>query len=191
MQKAILPLLLCVCLFAIGYNTHQLLAADKVTPPAVGDTATDFELKSIAGDTVKLSKAVEDGSVVVMVLRGNPGYQCPLCTKQVAEFIGKADDIKIAGAKVLLVYPGPSGKLQAKAEEFVKGKDYPVHFTLLLDPDYAFTKAYGLRWDAKNETAYPSTFVVDKKLKVTFAKVSKEHGDRAKATDVLKALSAK
>jgi peroxiredoxin Q/BCP len=191
MPKVNLRLLLCFCLFAIFYNSHLLLAADKPTAPSVGDTAADFELKSIAGDKVKLSKVAEDGPVVVMVLRGNPGYQCPLCTKQVAEFIGKGDDIKKAGAKVLLVYPGPSSKLQAKAEEFVKGKDYPEHFTLLLDPDYTFTKAYGLRWEAKNETAYPSTFVVDKKLKVTFAKVSKEHGDRSKANDVLKALAAK
>ncbi len=73
----------------------------------------------------------------------------------------------------------------------MKGKNYSVHFILLLDPDYTFTKAYNLRWDAKNETAYPSTFVVDKKMKVTFAKVSKEHGDRAKTADVLKSLAAK
>jgi thioredoxin-dependent peroxiredoxin len=169
----------------------MLRAEDKPTTPKVGDTAADFELKSIAGDNVKLSKVAEDGPVILLVLRGYPGYQCPLCTKQVGEFLGKADDIKKAGAKVLLVYPGPSEKLQAKAEEFVKGKDYPEHFTLLLDPDYAFTKAYALRWDGKNETAYPSTFVLDKKLNVTFAKVSKEHGDRSKIAEVLKALAEK
>jgi thioredoxin-dependent peroxiredoxin len=190
MKNATRRLFLSLGLAALLFGT-PLKGADAAKPPAVGDNATDFELKSIAGDKVKLSKTVEDGPVVLMVLRGYPGYQCPLCTKQVAEFIGKAEAIKKAGAKVLLVYPGPSDKLQAKAEEFVKGKDYPENFTLLLDPDYSFTKAYDLRWDAKNETAYPSTFVVDKKMKVTYAKVSKEHGDRAKATDVLKSLAAK
>ena len=120
-----------------------------------------------------------------------PGYQCPLCTKQVGELIGKADEFKKAGAQVVFVYPGQADKLKEKAGEFVKGKDYPAHFTLLLDPDYTFTNAYGLRWDAKNETAYPSTFVLDGKRKVTFAKVSTTHGDRAKVADVLKAVGGK
>lgn len=161
-------------------------AADK--PPAVGGEAKDFELTAIGGEKVKLSKVTEKGPVVLVVLRGYPGYQCPLCTKQVGELIGKADEFQKAGAQVLLVYPGPADKLKEHAGEFVKGKDYPAHFTLLLDPDYTFTNAYGLRWDAKNETAYPSTFVLDSKRKVTFAKVSTTHGDRAKTADVLQAL---
>ena len=159
--------------------------------PKVGDEAKDFELIAVGGETVKLTKLTDAGPVVLVLLRGYPGYQCPLCTKQVAELIGKADDFKKAGAQVLLVYPGPAEGLKAKAAEFVKGKDYPAHFTLLLDPDYSFTSAYGLRWDAKGETSYPSTFVLDPKRKVTFAKVSTGHGDRAKTADVLKALPAK
>jgi peroxiredoxin len=159
--------------------------------PKVGDEAKDFELAAIGGEKVKLSKLAEGGPVVLVVLRGNPGYQCPICTKQFAEFRGKADKFKAAGAQVVFVYPGPSDGLKDKAEEFVKGKDYPAHFTLLLDPDYTFTTAYGLRWDAKNETAYPSTFVIDGKRRVTFAKVSTSHGDRAKVQDVLVKLSGK
>jgi peroxiredoxin len=172
-------------------------SADQPAPkaaavgPKVGDEAKDFELASIGGEKVRLSKVREGGPVVLVVLRGYPGYQCPICTKQFAEFRGKADEFKKAGAQVLFVYPGPSDGLKDKAAEFVKGKDYPAHFTILLDPDYTFTTAYGLRWDARNETAYPSTFVIDGKRKVTFAKVSTTHGDRAKVDDVLKALTAK
>ena len=59
---------------------------------------------------------------------------------------------------------------------------------LVLDPDQKFVTAAGLRWEALNETAYPSTFIVDGDGKVTFRKVSKSHGDRAEAADVLKAL---
>jgi peroxiredoxin Q/BCP len=157
----------------------------------VGDEAKDFELTAIGGEKVKLSKLTESGPVVLVVLRGNPGYQCPICTKQFAEFRGKADEFKAAGAQVAFVYPGPADGLKDKAAEFVKGKDYPAHFTLLLDPDYTFTAAYGLRWDARNETAYPSTFVIDGKRAVTFAKVSTTHGDRAKVPDVLAKLSGK
>ena len=48
--------------------------------------------------------------------------------------------------------------------------------------------AYGLRWDAPNETAYPSTFIVHRDGLIRFAKVSRTHGGRASATEVLAAL---
>ncbi len=175
--------------FAFGLGCSSVTGADKA--PAVGDEAKDFELVALGGETVKLSKQTESGPVVLVVLRGYPGYQCPLCTRQVAEFVAKADDFKKAGAKLLFVYPGPATKLKEHAGEFVKGKDYPDHFQFVLDPDYVFTNAYQLRWDAKNETAYPSTFVLDGKRKITYSKVSKGHGDRSKVDDVLKALPTK
>lgn len=171
---------------AVALGAAMVLPQGK--SPKVGDEAKDFELTAIGGEKVKLSKLGESGPVVLVVLRGYPGYQCPLCTRQFGEFRGKADEFKKAGAQVVFVYPGPADKLKEKAGEFVKGKDYPAHFTFLLDPDYSFTSAYGLRWDAKNETAYPSTFVLDAKRKVTFAKVSTGHGDRSKVADVLAAL---
>jgi peroxiredoxin Q/BCP len=176
-------------LFALAAGYATAAPQGKAKPgPKVGDEAKDFELAALGGEKVKLSKLTESGPVVLVVLRGYPGYQCPLCTRQFAELRGKADEFKKAGARVVLVYPGPPDALKERAAEFVKGKDYPAHFSILLDPDYAFTTAYGLRWDARNETAYPSTFVIDGKGKVAFAKVSTTHGDRAKTGDVLKAL---
>ncbi|HEY1189287.1 MAG TPA: peroxiredoxin family protein [Gemmata sp.] len=159
--------------------------------PKVGDEAKDFELGALGGGKVKLSKLTGSGPVVLVVLRGYPGYQCPICSRQFGDFLSQADAFKKAGAQVVFVYPGPAEKLAEKAGEFVKGKDYPAHFSVLLDPDYTFTNAYGLRWDAKNETAYPSAFVLDAKRKVLFAQVSKTHGGRVKVADALKALGAK
>ena len=159
-------------------------------PPTVGDAAPDFELTSLSGDQIKLSDTLAKGPVVLVMLRGYPGYQCPICTAQVGQMIGKARQLSDKGANVLLVYPGPADGLKAHAAEFVQGKDMPANFNLLLDPDYAFTNQYGLRWDAKGETSYPSTFVLAKDGKVLLAKVSHEHGDRAKIADVLAALPA-
>jgi peroxiredoxin len=88
----------------------------------------------------------------------------------------------------VLVYPGPAGGLEGHAEEFARGKALPENFHLVVDPDYTFTNAYDLRWDAPKETAYPSTFVVGADGKVAFAKVSHTHGDRAKLDEVLRAL---
>jgi alkyl hydroperoxide reductase subunit AhpC len=58
-----------------------------------------------------------------------------------------------------------------------------------LDPDYTFTLRYGLRWDAPRETAYPSTFVIDRGGVVRFALVSRTHDGRAPAADVLAVLA--
>ena len=164
--------------------------AQAATPPQVGDSAPDFELTSLSGDQIKLSDTLAQGPVVLVMLRGYPGYQCPICTAQVGGMINKAKQLQDAGANVLLVYPGPADGLKARAAEFVQGKDIPANFNLLLDPDYEFTNLYGLRWEAQNETSYPSTFVLDKDGKVLFAKVSREHGDRAKIADVIAALPA-
>lgn len=164
-----------------------LMAADK--PPQVGEMAADFELQSVTGAKVQLSQVASQGSVVLIVLRGFPGYQCPVCNQQVGQYLQAAEKLKQAGAQVLLVYPGPSEGLAKKAQEFIADQTIPAHFQLLVDPDYTFTNAYHLRWDAAGETAYPSTFVIQKDRKVVFSKVSQEHGGRSKPADVLKVLS--
>lgn len=166
----------------------QVTAAGK--PPAVGDSAKDFTLKTIGDQEIQLSKLNAEGPVVLVVLRGYPGYQCPICRRQVGEYIGKAKELKAAGAKVVFVYPGPQEDLQQRAAEFFTGKE-PGEFIYVLDPDYKFTNEYDLRWDKPKETAYPSTFVIDAKGKVIYSKVSKGHGDRAPVGEVLGALAGK
>jgi len=160
----------------------------RTTPPDVGDEAEDFELKSLDDEKVQLSKLLEDGPVVLVVLRGFPGYQCPICNQQVGQFLANAEQFDAVKARVVLVYPGPAAGLKKRAEEFIRGKTLPDNVYLLLDPDYEFTRAYRLRWNAPGETAYPSTFVIDEKRKIQFAQVSKTHGGRASAKDVLKVL---
>jgi len=88
-----------------------------------------------------------------------------------------------------MVYPGPATDLQEHAEDFLKDKQWPKDFLFVTDPDYTFTKGYGLRWEAAGETAYPSTFVIDSKGIVRFAKISKSHGGRATPAEILAALA--
>ena len=57
-----------------------------------------------------------------------------------------------------------------------------------LDPGYEFTTQYGLRWDAPHETAYPSTFLIDRQGMVFFSKIVKEHGGRTSAAEIVQAL---
>lgn len=171
---------------------EAIQAADKDKPiwPAVGDTAADFELKTLAAESVKLTKLVADGPVVLIVLRGYPGYQCPVCNAQAGQFLSNAKKFAAANARVVMVYPGPADGLKKHASEFVRGKTWPDNFYLALDPDYAFTKTYRLRWEAKHETAYPATFVIDRERQIRFAKISMSHGGRASAEEVLKVLQS-
>ena len=87
-----------------------------------------------------------------------------------------------------MVYPGDAADLEEKAKQFMKRTKLPENYKMLLDPDYQFLESYDLRWNAKNETAYPSTFAINQKNVVTFSKVSKTHGGRSKAVDVIKSL---
>lgn len=180
-----------VVVVATVLTSLAAIAADKANRPAVGDEAKDFELRTLDDEKVKLSKLVAEGPVVLIVLRGYPGYQCPVCTAQVGQFMAKAKQFDAAQARVVMVYPGPADGLKKHADEFVRGKTLPDNFFLVLDPDYEFTKAYRLRWEAKSETAYPSTFVIDRERKIRFAKISMTHGGRASVDEVLKALSEK
>lgn len=180
-------LLAAALLFPVSLITTTFARA-ATPPPAVGDSAPDYTWTALDGDKVTLSKQIAKRQVVLIVLRGFPGYQCPICTAQVGELIGKADTFKTLKTQIILVYPGPADGLKAHASEFVQGKGIPSNFTFVLDPDYGFLNRYNLRWNAPHETSYPSTFVIDNKGKIVFAKISHSHGGRAKSAEILAAL---
>jgi len=160
--------------------------------PDVGKKAPDFTLSTSDGKSVNLSETMSKGTVVLVLLRGYPGYQCPYCQKQVHDFLLNADKFAALHAQVLLVYPGPPADLDQRAKDFLtKQNPLPPNIHLVIDPDYKMTNLYGLRWDAPHETAYPSTFLVDESGTVLFRKISHEHGDRTSAMDILAELEHK
>ena len=101
------------------------------------------------------------------------------------DYIASASGFAETKARVVMVYPGPANELKAHARDFLQNKQWPKDFVYVTDPDYSLVNAYGLRWDAPRETAYPSTFVMDGKGIIRFAKISHSHGDRTKASDIL------
>ncbi len=137
---------------------------------------------------MRLSERTAQGPVVLVVLRGFPGYQCPFCDRQVHDFIKSASAFDAAGARVVFVYPGPEGELAKRASEFAAGKSFPPGFDFVLDPDYVFTNLYSLRWDAPKETAYPSTFVIKRGGEIAFARISRSHGGRVSAREAIEQL---
>lgn len=172
-------------LFAVSLVKGEELAV----PLTVGAHAPEFMLAELGtGEPVSLKKSLERSPVVLVVLRGYPGYQCPLCTRQVGALIQAREKIAATNAEVIMVYPGLDDGLEMKAKEFFQKHTLPKNFTVVTDHDYRFTKLYNLRWDAPRETAYPSTFVIDQDGKIVFAKISRGHGDRSNPQQVLKAL---
>lgn len=185
-------LLAAVAIWPAGAAAQMAPAPTKTGAaaiPAVRQKAPDFALADLGGSTVKLSDQTARGPVVLVVLRGWPGYQCPFCTRQFGEYLAHASDVAATGAQVVFVYPGPADGLKEHAQAFTADRPLPASFRILLDPDYTFTQAYGLRWDAPKETAYPSTFVVDTRGIVIFARTSRAHGERVPVADVLAALA--
>jgi peroxiredoxin len=160
--------------------------------PAVGAKAPDFTLSTPTGRSVRMSRIQRGHDLVLVILRGFPGYQCPYCVRQVHDFVDHASDFRTRNTRVLLVYPGPPADLDQHAKEFLaKQAELPSNIFLVTDPDYTVTNQYGLRWDAPHETAYPSTFILDRKGVIIFKKISHTHGDRISAQDALEHLSGK
>ena len=90
------------------------------TPPA-GDKAPDFTLSTPSGKAVRMSGMQQGHDLVLVVLRGFPGYQCPYCMKQVHDFVEHASafaeknthgDVKTA---LRYQHPDPA-ELQRKLE---------------------------------------------------------------------------
>lgn len=176
------PLLALACTLSFGASAFG-------QTPAVGAKAPDFTLSTPSGKAVTLSTELRGNDLVLVVLRGYPGYQCPYCVKQVHDFVDHASDFAKKHARVLLVYPGPPAALDQHAKEFLeKQTKLPSNIVLVTDPDYKVTNQYGLRWAAPEETAYPSTFVLTEKGKIVFEKISHEHGDRLSAQEALDRL---
>ncbi|QDU47214.1 thiol-disulfide oxidoreductase [Symmachiella dynata] len=189
MNRIHIPLTLLAIACGLFWTGGELRSAEKETkPPAVGKKAPDFELPTLEGKKHKLSKLIEEGPVVVVMLRGFPTYQCPLCSRQMTEFLNAAKGFNEQKSTVVFVYPDNKDGVAEHAQQFIKGKKFPPNFLFLLDPDFAFTNAYGLRWEGEKETSYPSTFIIDGDQKVTFAKISRSHGGRTKAKEIIAEL---
>ncbi len=185
MRKLIAALLLLLTFtFASAVETLD-------EPLAVGKKAIDFELPIVgtsnkeSTEFVQLEDEYRKGPVVVIVLRGFPGYQCPLCSRQVSDIANRAKAFSKVAQRVILVYPGEPDLLQRHAAEFLGSRTLPEPMVMVRDESMEMVSSWGLRWDAPRETAYPSTYVIDKNGRVTWSKVSDSHAGRTTAEEIM------
>ncbi|MGH1538634.1 MAG: redoxin family protein [Gammaproteobacteria bacterium] len=182
-------LFLIIFLFALSY----LHAAEIERGPKEGSKIKNFSGTTMNGDDFQLSKLIGQGSVVIVMLRGFPGYQCAVCSTQVAGYIAKAKEFeKQRNTPVVFIYPGKVEKLEKRAKEFTapleEKEDLPYNFIFVIDQDYKITNHLGLRWNDPKETAYPAAFVIDHDGYIQYAKVSDNHRGRATADEILEFL---
>src|SRR5258705_13894238 len=90
-----------VQLAIIGALGHARIANAADKPPAVSDIASDFTLDAVDGEKTQLSQLLKKGRVVLIVLRGFPGYQCPVCNVQVGHFLTNVKKFEAANANVM------------------------------------------------------------------------------------------
>ena len=129
-----------------------------------GKVAPDFELRSDAGETVRLSSL--RGRPVVLYFY--PRDDTPGCTTEACEFRDAYDEFRRRGVEIL----GVSPDAEASHRKFKAKHELP--FTLLSDPDHETAEAYGV-WKEKRRYGRTymgverSTFVIDADGKVTKA----------------------
>jgi peroxiredoxin Q/BCP len=127
-----------------------------------GQEAPDFELKSDAGELVRLSQF--RGKPVVLYFY--PRDDTPGCTAQACGIRDNYDDFEQRGAVVLGVSPDEECS-------HVKFKEkYELPFTLLADPEHVVAEQYGV-WGEKTFGGKKymgverSTFVIDPAGRIT------------------------
>ena len=162
---------------------------DKIKRLEKGDKAIDFELPTVGTDDfLTLEDEYEKGPVVVVFLRGYPGYQCPICTRQMAAIINRAKAIGKFAHRLILVYPGEQTELKRHSEQFLGSRKLPEPLVMVRDPGMKTITKWGIRWDARRETAYPATYVINQNGRVAWSKVSTSHSGRSTVEEILAAL---
>jgi peroxiredoxin len=161
------------------------------TTPGVGQRAPEFNLSTVNGAPLSLRSLTSQGRVVVIFLRGYPGYQCPFSQQQFQNYQETAAQFAALGAQVVFIYPGAGGKsLADSAVQMIGDQPLPANIHVVLDPDYVFSTKFGLRWDAPNQTVYPSTFLIAQSGTVLFAHTGRTSSDLTSPSEALAVLNA-
>ncbi|MAI72968.1 MAG: bacteriocin [Rhodopirellula sp.] len=156
---------------------------------AIGQRAPDFELPLVGEKNyLSLRDEYHDGPVVVIVLRGYPGYQCPICKSQFNAVVNRAKALSSETKCVVLVYPDKTDQIEKNAKRFIGSRKLPHPIRLVRDDDMQMVTEWGIRWQARNQTAYPATFIVDQNGRVAWKKVSGSSAGRSTVEEILREL---
>ncbi|WP_067560575.1 peroxiredoxin-like family protein [Halofilum ochraceum] len=123
----------------IGSGLEDLAAshpAGRALGP--GTRAPDFERPDVRGGSVRLSRWLESGPVVLSFYRG--GW-CPFCSLELRAWAEQAGALHDAGAALIAISPEAADRAAAS------GTDWDPPFAVLTDADHGVAGAYGLTFE--------------------------------------------
>lgn len=183
---------MCYCQLLISVAPTALpLRAQGISQrqPGVGQRAPNFELPLVGEKRfLNLRDEYRGGPVVVIVLRGYPGYQCPICKSQFNAVVNRAKALSAETKCVVLVYTGKADQLDKNSKSFIGSRRLPQPIRVVRDDDMQMVSEWGIRWQERNQTAYPATFVIDQNGRVAWKKVSSTSAGRSTVEEILREL---
>ncbi len=155
-------------------DPDKIVFLDDVASNSVGpENITELWFSDKDGNRIRLEDFHGKKNVVLVFTEGFNGALCPFCKTQTSRLVANYDKFVQLDTEVLVVYPGSKDHL----DEFIeaaKGKDKEqvdrVPFPIVLDQEFLATTFF----DIKSMHAHPSTFIIDKQLKVQLAYVGKD-----------------
>jgi len=161
---------------------------DKRAAVSVGDQAPDFTLRDLEGNQITLSSSRGKYSTVLVFYRG---YWCPFCARQLAELRSLLKENE--EVRLLAVSVDDRDKTKELVAKITSDGNGPVNYMLLSDPEHKVIDAYGLHDPAYDGTKFdgiphPAVYVIDKKGRVTWAKVESDYKIRPSNADIRAAL---
>jgi peroxiredoxin/outer membrane murein-binding lipoprotein Lpp len=167
------------------YETSTKLNAKHNRSELIGQPLPQSRFLGPDGSIVDLNDYRGKKNVVLVVLRGFPGFVCPACSAQTVALMRNEEKFVERDAQVVLVYPGAAESIPAFVDSI---KEYesetPLHFPVLLDVNLGAVE----KFDIKGALAKPTSLIVDKEGLVRFAYVGESYDDRPSAKLLLEAL---
>lgn len=140
--------ILIIIVVAIGYTIYSSIFNESKVVKA-GDTAPDFHLQTLDGESVQLSDYKGKG-----VFLNFWATYCPPCKDEMPYMDNQYKQFKDKGVEILAVNVGEPA---LTAEKFAKR--YDLSFPILMDGREEVYRAYGVK-------PIPATFLIDKDGKV-------------------------
>lgn len=167
----------------------------------IGSLAPDFNALNIYDESYSLSKALVNGEVVLIFIRGQ---WCPFCNKHLKKIQDNLPLFYKKGASVVVVSPETS--------EFIKKTilKTAAEFTILHDKDYKIAQAYDVLFkpsvlhrtmynaigaklkeshsDDSEQLPVPATYIISKDQKIKWRHFNPDYKKRSQVEDIVKNL---
>lgn len=154
------------------------------------------------GELINSNELLAEGPVLLVFYRGN---WCPYCRKHLSELQESLNEIRKAGASVVVVTPESEAAVGSMIEQT------GAEFHIISDKGYRIMKDYGLDFKLSKETVpryfnivlnktreangneddilpIPATYLIGTDGKVRFAHYDEDYRNRSAISDILQAL---